>query len=346
MKVADDDIPVEDLIEEQEEQSEQASELVVMEAIDRKYRDRVFADKVERLQALKINKDSLIEVKEFFDSQWTYYFKKAKDNVREANKYKERLAKSDESLTKYSHDPFLQTWIYERNEIIDHLTTANASSEQLNTFCAYVVPKLLDELGKFYSLGARNYLNQETKDRLDQKFVELLAMGQELGYNLPEKAKQAVIENNRLKEKLRTLAMTKAESRRQMIAKELFDIILAKTNFEKKTYPTASECYREVKYARADVIEAKDYLIKTGRLKEEGKGRGSAKRLVLKVNQFVLVKSGSGGTDKYSNSRENPPPRNPGEQFGDEISENEDIDEVNDAENTEPDGEPGDRASP
>ena len=301
-------------------ESEQATELAVMEAIDVKYRDRLFAQKVDFMRSVKINRESLIEVKETFQGQWDYHFKRSKDNVREANKYKDNLKKMDMALRIHSHDPFLQTWMHDRDELIDHLTTANASSLQLMTLCAYLVPKLLDELGRVYSIGTKNYLNQETRERMDQKFVELLAMGQELGYNLPEKAKEAIVENNRLKEKLRTLAMTRAEARRQTIGKALFDIILARSNLKEKKYPTASECYRLVPYARADVIEAKDWLIRTSRLKEEGKGRGVAKQLVLLTNQFVLVKSGSGGVDKYSNSREN---TSPGGPRGAENKENE-----------------------
>lgn len=325
-----------------EEPEEEISEIAIMDAIDVKYRDRQFADDIEFMRKVKINRETIIMIAEMAQKRHEYFFKKSKDNIHEANKYRENLKKMDSQLMVHSQDPFLQNWIHDRDWVLEHLTTANASSLQLMTMYSYLVPKLLDEIRRIYTLGARNYLNQETKERMDEKFIQLMAMAKELGYNLDEKVKQATLEHNKLKEKLRVLAMTKAEARRQTIGKTLFESILAKTDFKNKKYPTASESYKDVPYARADVIEAKDWLISTSRLKEIGKGRGTAKQLVLLTNQFVLVKSGSEEHDKYGFSRENTPLEVTDEASESKISQNEEGYEVEDAKNIESNGEPGD----
>lgn len=308
LRVASDD---EEYDEEQDEvEVEGAPELEASESIDALFKDRQYADDIIFLENTKINKDTLPTIKELGLKRGDYYFKRSKDKIRDAKKFEEELNKLTKHLQKTQRsDTFLTNWVMNMNLAFKYYYQANASSLQLLGMYRVLFEKLLTELEKVYAMGARNYMNIETKDRYDAKFVELMAMGREIyGLGIDEKVRKGVELFNQQKEQLRTLHMSKEQARLEIVRKKLFDVILKKTDFKAKTFPTASECYHDVPHERAIVIEAKDSLVKDGMLKEEGKGRGTPKRLVLKTDQFVLVKSGSERGDKYRPSRENDPP--------------------------------------
>lgn len=289
--------------------------LEILDVIDKKYREPSFAWDMDYFRKVKIGGSSLLEFAARAKTRHEMYLMKSKDEIKKSNKLGEHLAELLKQLDQLGPDEFyfdLKTTIL---AVVDHLTSANASSAQLMVLNSFIVPKLLDEQGKIQRMGIKDYLNQQAKDEVKDASVALMTILNKYGMNPEDLIAEAVEKERKERESLRVIARSTEEAKQEILEREVFAAIIERTDFEKKKFPKKTEIYDAVPRKHDEVNDAMKRMVSRGLLKVSGRGRGVAKRVIPQSREFIPDKVHPQESDKYANSRENTSPNVPSEHF-------------------------------